>query len=118
MPNDIIDTSSVGDLTMVHTIKPKKSLLEMFDKTRISTKSMKAYRGTLTSACSFCHKLQTDNLVCAKVRVQASSFELSTHYSNMDPSQCKVASYCSKEVRLKSSKPDNIFLICGSRLLV
>lgn len=70
MPTDIIGNSTAGDLTIVHTVKPKKSISEMHDKTVISTKRMKAFRRTLASACDFFQKLQTDELVCAKVRVQ------------------------------------------------
>ncbi|KJA26606.1 hypothetical protein HYPSUDRAFT_198876 [Hypholoma sublateritium FD-334 SS-4] len=80
MPTEIIETSMVGDITIVHTVKPKKSMSEMHEKCLILTKRMKAFRKTLTSACGFCQKLQTDELVCAK---------------------CKVAAYCSKEVRLR-----------------
>ena len=67
MPDDIIDTTTVGDITIVHTVKPKKSLTEMYERQAVPTEAMKAFRESLPYACSFCYKLQNDELVCAKV---------------------------------------------------
>lgn len=63
MPDDIIETTTLpGDVTIGRTVKPKKSLTELYEKQAISTEQMKAFRETLPYACSFCHKLQTDEL--------------------------------------------------------
>ena len=99
MPHAIVDTTEFGDITFVHTLTPKKKNIELFDLAVRPTKEMKSLRETLTVACSCCHKSGKSLLVCSKVR--AAGFTLSS--IDVDSAQCKVAAYCSREVRLKKS---------------
>lgn len=75
MRGDIVETAVEGDITFVTTVTPEaKSALSKRDV--IPTKEMKAYRESLTTACSFCHKAQRDKLVCAKVHLDLVIYEL------------------------------------------
>ena len=70
MNSAIIDVANVDGFTLVHTITPWAKNVEIFDRSVIPTEEMKAYRDTLTTACSFCQKSQKEKLVCAKVRLE------------------------------------------------
>lgn len=68
MPSDIIlNTTYMGDVTIVQSLTPSAKSVAQLNREAMPTNAMKAYRETLTTACSFCHKSQKDKLVCAKV---------------------------------------------------
>ena len=67
MPTDIVETAVVGNVTFVTTTTPDARDIASSARDAIPTKEMKAYRETLITACSFCHKSQKEKLVCAKV---------------------------------------------------
>ncbi len=69
MTSAIIDVTNVEGFTLVHTVTPRAKNVEIFNRSVIPTKEMKAYRDTLTTVCSFCHESQKEKLVCAKVRL-------------------------------------------------
>lgn len=76
MPSDIVETAVMGDITFVTTTTPDSRSIASSARTAIPTKEMKAYRESLTTACSFCHKAQRDKLVCAKVHFMLNMYEL------------------------------------------
>ena len=71
MPTEIIlNTADVGDVTLFQSLTPYAKSVAQLNKEGMPTKAMKAYRESLTTACSFCHKSQKEKLVCAKVKLE------------------------------------------------
>lgn len=69
MPADIVETTVVGDITIVKTVTPPAGYNTLSDEVAFPTKEIKAYRESLKISCSFCHKSFSDKLVCAKVQL-------------------------------------------------
>ena len=68
----------------------------------ISTTSMKVRRDShWMTVCSFCSESQRERLLCGRVCHICESATIVKVYA--DPLQCKIATYCSKEVRSKQS---------------
>ena len=69
---------------------------------RIPTESMKVRRDLRWwTLCGFCDKTQWEKLLCGRVCHICESATIVKVYA--DPLQCKIATYCSKEVRSKQS---------------
>ncbi len=100
MPPVIVETTKHSD-TFVLTLIPQKEDIEMFDQSVRPTNETKSLRENMTIACSFCHKSRKNLLICSKV----CDAGLTASGTDTDSAQCKVAAYCSREVRRKKCCP-------------